>query len=100
MFLSKLVIAAEATANGSPVILGNRSLHGSRGFQGLAQAAITGTATVKLQGRMSSEFPWVDLKEFTGSKFEEVTLMPEIRYSITACAVESTVSLAVAFDTN
>jgi predicted amidohydrolase len=49
----------------------------------IAQVDITATATVKVQGRISSLFGWVDLHSFTASGAQQVTAMPQMRFSAT-----------------
>jgi hypothetical protein len=84
MLVKDLVVNGLAIADGSVVNSENLTLNGVFGYSGIVQAKVAGTATVKLQGRMSSAFDWVDLATFTASGSSEVFLMPEMRYSITA----------------
>lgn len=51
---------------------------------GVFQIEISNTATVKLQGRMSSDYSWEDLNTYTSSTSENVTLFPEMRVNVTA----------------
>jgi predicted amidohydrolase len=49
----------------------------------IAQVDITATATVKVQGRISDLFGWVDLHSFSASGAQQVTAMPQMRFSAT-----------------
>jgi hypothetical protein len=60
------------------------SVRGIRGLYGVAQAKITGTATVKIYGRLSSTFDWVEIATFTQSDAIEVVLFPEMKADVTA----------------
>ena len=82
MLIIDLVTGATATGTGSAVNINNIPTRGVDVYVGLAQVAISGAATVKLQGRLSSTYGWVDLATFTASGWQEVTLMPEVRYNI------------------
>lgn len=73
-----------AVENGSAIIVSNSSLSGLMTHYGLCQTKITGTMTVLLQGRVSSAQDWTTLATFTASGLQEVLLLPEMRYSITA----------------
>jgi hypothetical protein len=83
--------------DGAPVILGNSSLRGMSGIKGLVQAGIVGNTTIKLQGRLNEDIAWLDLATFTEAGAQEVLLLPEIRYSVTATEEGASASLAVAF---
>jgi hypothetical protein len=49
------------------------------------KVAITGTASVSLQGRMDPNDSWLDLGEaFTGTSAQSIQLMPEVRFNVTA----------------
>lgn len=53
----------------------------------LAQVEITGTATVQIQGRLSSDYSWVPLTEtadITADGVFQVIACPEMRFEVTA----------------
>lgn len=71
-----------ATANGnSPT--SSLTTRGIRGMYGVAQANITGTATVTLYGRLSSAYAWKVVHTFSGSDAVEIVLFPEMYAAIT-----------------
>lgn len=45
----------------------------------VVQVEITGTATVKIQGRASSDLSWIDIKTYTATGADPITLYPEMR---------------------
>lgn len=52
---------------------------------GVMQVSIVGTsAALDVEGRMSSDLPWVALKNYTADAIDEVVLCPEMRVNITA----------------
>ena len=73
------------TENGSVVQLGAQANITDTARKVIVQATLGGTATIKLQGRLSSDCGWVDLKEFTATGADAtIPVYPEMRYSITA----------------
>lgn len=59
-------------------------LEGARARSEVVQVKVSGTATVQLQGRLSSDFDWEVIKEYTASGVDEITVMPEMRAEVTA----------------
>lgn len=51
---------------------------------GIYQANITGTATVTLYGRTSSNMPWIQVSQFTSSGSERITLFPEMKDTVSS----------------
>ena len=45
---------------------------------------VSGTCTCEIQGRISSDFPFVTVYEFTGDEAKQVTAMPQMRFYVTA----------------
>lgn len=72
--IKKLLDGASSVTNGEPV-----NTRRSYRVQGVFQAEIKDTATVKLQGRADPNAPWVDVKSFTSSNGALVELFPEMR---------------------
>lgn len=97
MIVANFATARNAVEDGNVVYIHNFSLHGGDGYYGLAQAKITGTLTVKLQGRLTSSHDWVDLVTYTASGWGEIKILPEMRYSITNVAGGTLNALDVGF---
>lgn len=55
-----------------------------RGMYGLVQVKITGVATVDIEGRINSSFPWKTITSFTGSDASEIVLFPEMRANVSS----------------
>lgn len=70
------------------------SVRGVRGLYGVAQAKITGSATVKVYGRLSSDFDWKEITTFTSTDAIEVVLFPEMKADVTVYA-SGTVTVGV-----
>lgn len=85
MACNRLVNAASATGATSAVTY-PRVLDRT----GIFQAEISSSATVKLQGRVDSNAPWVDIVSLTSSDAKVVALFPSMRVSYTV--VSGTVS--------
>jgi hypothetical protein len=79
MMIQALLTAAGATADSAVVYVQEFAV---RPYV-IAQVDITATATVKVQGRVSDLFGWVDLYSFTASGAQQVTAMPQMRFSAT-----------------
>jgi len=73
--LNTLLNAVAADTNGTAVTLINRT--GSK--EGLFQYAITGTVTLKIQGRVNPNAAWVDVASVVASGAQAVTLYPQMR---------------------
>jgi len=58
-----------------------------RNYPRAVQVKITGTASVRLQGRLDADNPWLDLgTPFTATGVQSIQLMPEVRFNVTAVA--------------
>jgi len=69
------------------------SPHGQDQNTGIFQVTITGTATVKLQGRLYDGFAWHDITSITASDAKTVALFPHMR--AVASSVSGTVTAAL-----
>lgn len=78
--LTILLNGVAALTTGDTTVIGVR---GVRGLYGVAQASISGSATVKVYGRLSSAFPWKEITTFTSSDAIEVVLFPEMKADVT-----------------
>lgn len=61
----------------------------------LAQFEITGTATVKIQGRMNSGYSWVDIYETSSSEAKQVSRFPNMR-AVVPSYTSGSISVALA----
>lgn len=52
----------------------------------LCQVEITGTCTIIVQGRVDSDFGWIDLYTFTADGAQQVSKFPQMRFSVTTLA--------------
>jgi hypothetical protein len=74
-----------ATANGDSPIISVASI--SRGNYRTAKVDITGTATVRLMGRMSpADANWVELANWTASGIVGVILTPQVKFTISGAS--------------
>lgn len=81
----KLLLSAKADT-GSSSVANIREKYRAASAGRAVQVTITGTsATVKLEGRLHADAPWVQLgSDFTASGIQWIKLTPQIRLTVSA----------------
>lgn len=75
-----LILLDNVTVDGDGLVVNPQT--GMHEF-GIVQVSVTGgTGTVKIQGRLSINMPWVDIITFTVSDSARIALMPHMKANV------------------
>lgn len=75
------ILLDNVSANGDGAVINPQN--SNRLEYGTVQVALGGgSATIKIQGRLSANMPWLDIYSFTANDSARITLFPHMRASV------------------